>query len=78
MHIGGCALLPDLANGKILYNARGRGSIAYHKCNSGYRVVGDEIRECGGNMEWTGSETYCVKQGIAIAIAIIILELHFV
>jgi len=38
----------------ITYN-----SLISYECNYGFTVVGDQVRRCERNKEWTGTEPHC-------------------
>ena len=67
-----CPALTDVTNGAIVYTSDTTapynfGTTATHSCNSGYSLVGDKIRTCGGDGsnltgEWDLSEPTCKRQ----------------
>ena len=62
-----CPALTDVTNGAIVYVSDMTapydiGTTATHSCNSGYSLVGDEIRICGTNGEWDLSEPSCERK----------------
>ena len=67
-----CSALAELTNGAIVYASDTTapyvfGTTATHSCNSGYSLVGYEIRTCGGNGssisgEWELSEPSCESE----------------
>ena len=66
-----CPALADLTNGAVVYasdmtDPYDFGTTATYSCNSGYSLVGDEVRTCGGDGssitgEWDLSEPTCER-----------------
>ena len=66
-----CPALSDPANGGIVYVSDTSapydfGTTATYSCNSGYSLVGDEVRTCGGDGSntigvWDLSEPSCER-----------------
>ena len=67
-----CPSLVKLMNGDIVYASDTTapydfGTTATHSCNSGYSLVGDEVRTCGGDGssltdEWDMIEPACERK----------------
>ena len=37
--------------------------IANYSCNVGYELIGDVLRQCQGDGEWSGEEPTCQSKG---------------
>ena len=78
-----CPALSDLTNGAIVYDSDTNttflydfGTNATHTCNSGYSLVGDEIRTCGGDGtsttgEWNLSKPSCCQRKLILSTTLI-------
>ena len=40
----------------------GLNAVANYTCNEGYNLVGDAVRTCQANEEWTGTEPICMRK----------------
>ncbi|KAL3867863.1 hypothetical protein ACJMK2_040709 [Sinanodonta woodiana] len=49
-----------IANGRIDYKDLKFGSVVRYMCNTGFRLVGPEIRRCMANLSWSEAEPQCV------------------
>ena len=60
-----CDTLADSTNGRVSHTGGTTfGQTANYSCNTGYRLVGDNIRTCQATGEWSGSVPTC--HGIVI------------
>ena len=56
---------PDLDNpeyGRVDQNGNKLGSTAYYECNKGFKLVGDEYRECLYTGYWNGKKPVCKRK----------------
>lgn len=51
----------DFRNGRYNYKDLKIGSIVRYECNPGFRLEGEEVRRCQGNLTLSGSEPACVS-----------------
>ena len=55
-----CGTLTDPANGIVNHSAGTTfGQIATYSCNTGYNQVGDSIRTCQAEGDWSGNAPTC-------------------
>jgi len=54
-----CDQLRDIQNGRVVLTGTTVGSRASYTCNRGYLLVGDAVRKCQANGEWSGNEPVC-------------------
>lgn len=54
-----CDQLRDIQNGRVVLTGTAVGSRASYTCSRGYLLVGDAVRNCQANGEWSGSEPVC-------------------
>ena len=54
-----CGNLSNPSNGIIQFSNSTAGGVATYVCDAGYDVVGDGVRECQCNRQWSGSEATC-------------------
>ncbi|XP_045205733.2 CUB and sushi domain-containing protein 3-like [Mercenaria mercenaria] len=54
-----CGSLPELQNGKIVFNKTTFGSEANYICDVGYSYMGDFTRICRSNATWSETEPLC-------------------
>ena len=55
-----CNTLPKLLNGKVSHTGRTTfEQTATYSCDRGYNLVGDSIRRCQDNGQWSGREPTC-------------------
>ena len=59
-----CPSLPNPGNGTVTLSGTTPLSSAIYSCNDGFLPVGQVVRLCGNNGEWSGSAPIC--QGIAL------------
>lgn len=55
-----CGILQSPANGRVDFTATTFTSIAAYYCSEGFRLNGNETRECLMNGEWSGAEPQCI------------------
>ena len=53
-----CGNLADPEGGQVTFTS-GLDAIANYTCNEGYNLVGDAVRTCQANEEWTGAAPTC-------------------
>ena len=51
-----CGSLSNPSNGIVQFSSSTAGGVATYVCDAGYDVVGDSVRECQCNSQWSGSE----------------------
>ena len=54
-----CPKLDDPMYGEVNVSDNCPGSGAHYKCDYGYKLVGDEYRECQNNGYWSGKRPVC-------------------
>lgn len=55
---------PNLENpeyGTVSLSGNTPGSKATHRCNFGFKLVGEEVRNCQTNGEWDGEAPTCMR-----------------
>lgn len=57
-----CAELSDPVNGHLELTGTQFGDTATYSCNSGFRLVGSEMRICLGDGRWSGSLPVCTRK----------------
>ena len=62
--VGDCGSLLDPTNGQVSFTATTEGSEANYTCDTGYDHVGDSIRTCQSDEQWSGSEPNCDRKCI--------------
>ncbi|XP_069096987.1 sushi, von Willebrand factor type A, EGF and pentraxin domain-containing protein 1 isoform X1 [Pleurodeles waltl] len=55
-----CGTPNKLLNGSFQVDSYVYGSVAYYKCDAGFKLDGSEKRICGDNKKWDGQEPICV------------------
>ena len=56
-----CNALSDPANGQVSTSGTTFGETATYSCNTGYNLVGNNIRTCQATGNWSGSEPTCER-----------------
>ena len=59
-----CPSLSSPVNGKVAVSGFYLGDNATYTCTEGYKVVGNQTRECLITEEWSGEEPTCQLQGM--------------
>ena len=54
----GCPELQDPANGEVTSD----GLTATYTCDEGFSLMGDQVRQCSSEGEWSGEEPTCSGQ----------------
>ena len=54
-----CSTLSNPSNGRVNQQGDRPGDRARYTCNSGYELVGQSIRTCQNNGEWSGDAPIC-------------------
>ncbi|XP_003387839.1 PREDICTED: sushi, von Willebrand factor type A, EGF and pentraxin domain-containing protein 1-like isoform X2 [Amphimedon queenslandica] len=54
-----CGTLADPKNGNVKFSSTSVGSTAEYSCSAGFLLVGDKIRTCQSNREWSGMAPVC-------------------
>ena len=55
-----CGLLPDPVNGQVVLDGTTPGSIARYSCSQlKFHLVGEAVRVCGPDGEWSGVAPTC-------------------
>ena len=54
-----CEPLSDPANGMVTIVSNSTHLVAEYECNAGYHLMGDAIRICDCNGQWSGSDETC-------------------
>ena len=53
-----CVKIAKLQNGQV--NIRSTQGIAEYECNTGYELVGENVRKCQVNGDWSGTPPQCI------------------
>ena len=56
-----CGLLTDPENGEVSFSSTIYNSVATYICDSGYALIGDNMRTCLDTGLWSGSAPTCGK-----------------
>ena len=56
-----CGLLTDPENGEVSFSTATYSSVATYSCDSGYALIGDNMRTCLDTGLWSGSAPTCGK-----------------
>ena len=63
-----CQDLPELENGMIFYSTdespRAVGTVATHRCNEGFILIGVENRTCQDDTEFSDSPPTCERKSL--------------
>jgi len=54
-----CPVLQTIANGSLNVTSYSENSIASYKCNKGYKLIGNDTRQCLLGGKWTNQEPFC-------------------
>ena len=57
-----CFSLTNINNGVVTYSTTTSGSTATYACESGYDLIGNQIRVCQDDGQWSGSEPTCERK----------------
>ena len=57
-----CPVLNDPANGMVTWTSLTTGGVATYECDSGFELVGDEMRDCQSNSLWSGEAPICRRK----------------
>ena len=57
-----CPVLNDPANGMVTWTSLTTGGVATYVCDAGFELVGDEMRDCQSNSEWSGVPPICRRK----------------
>ena len=57
-----CPVLDDPANGMVTWTSLTTGGVATYECDSGFELVGDEMRDCQSNSQWSGAPPICKRK----------------
>ncbi len=58
-----CELPHNPLNGRAVYSSVSYNSLISYECNYGYMLIGDSVRRCERNKQWTGTEPHCKGNG---------------
>lgn len=61
-----CLELTSPDSGRVVFTGTTPGSIATYSCMPGYVLVGDKIRTCQENGEWTGIAPFCRRKSFRL------------
>ena len=56
-----CDYLDDLHYGKVTHDGVSYGDKANYSCDYGYKLVGESVRKCLHNGDWSGEKPKCEK-----------------
>ena len=59
-----CPELEDPSNGQVTETGLEPFSTATYTCNLGYDLIGDDIRTCSEDGEWTKEEPTCQRKSV--------------
>ena len=62
-----CPTLSNPSNGRVDQQGNRPGDRATYVCNSGYELVGNTVRTCQNNGQWSGNKPICERLGIIYA-----------
>lgn len=54
-----CPVLQQISNGVLNVSSYSENSIATYQCNSGYKLIGNDTRQCLLGGKWTNQEPFC-------------------
>lgn len=54
-----CPVLQQISNGQLNVSSYSENSIATYQCNSGYKLIGNDTRQCLLGGKWTNQEPFC-------------------
>lgn len=54
-----CPVLQQISNGLVNVSSYSENSIATYQCNSGYKLIGNDTRQCLLGGKWTNQEPFC-------------------
>ena len=57
-------MLDNPDKGQVEITGQTPGSTATYTCNDGFKLVGDESRECLYDGRWNGSEPTCTREAL--------------
>ena len=57
-----CLALNDPANGMVTWTSLTTGGVTTYVCDSGFELVGDEMRDCQSNSQWSGEAPICRRK----------------
>ena len=63
-----CGLLPNPFGGGVTQDGVTFGSQATYSCGDEFTLIGDMIRICQANGQWSGSQPICRRKGAMSAI----------
>ena len=64
---GLCNGLPNPDNGVVMETGLTDGSNAIYTCDRRYQLIGERIRTCMSNGNWSGEEPICLRMKITCA-----------
>ena len=62
-----CEVPRNPLNGRAVYASVSYNSLISYECNYGYMLIGDSVRRCERNKEWTGTEPHCKGTTVKIS-----------
>ena len=54
-----CEVPANPDNGRAVYASVSYNSLISYECTYGYMLIGDSVRRCERNKEWTGKQPHC-------------------
>ena len=54
-----CEVPANPENGRAVYASVSYNSLISYECTYGYMLIGDSVRRCERNKEWTGKQPHC-------------------
>jgi hypothetical protein len=54
-----CPVLQQISNGQLNVTSYSENSLATYQCNSGYKLIGNDTRQCLLGGKWTNQEPFC-------------------
>lgn len=57
-----CGQLSNPRYGKVVVSGTSSGSTATYSCNSGFKLIGQSVRNCQFNGHWSGSAPHCQRK----------------
>ena len=57
-----CGSPPAPVNGDVMFDSTSEGSVANYSCNFGFRLDGNNQRQCQSTATWSGTVPTCISE----------------